>query len=92
MKDLVKIIAIIAGAVGAAALLTRKRADGSTMYDMLSGKGKEFGDKIVRYSAELKDRMMPDIKGSADENVFSNTYHRKYYMDDTNNNRIYTDS
>ena len=91
MKNSVKILAIIVGAVGAAALLNRKRADGSSMFDDISEKGKHLGDKIAEYGTQIKDKFMPDKTGPNGESVFSDMYDRHYYMDDTDT-RIYTDS
>ncbi len=91
MKDAWKILAIIAGAIGAAALLTRKRADGTSLFDDISETGRNLGDKIVDYGNQIKDRLMPDMKGPNGESVFSDMYDRHYYMDD-NDTRIYTES
>jgi len=91
MKTSVKILAIIAGAVGAAALLTRKRADGSSMFDDISEKGRDLGGKIAKYGNQIKDKLMPDKKGPNGENVFSDMYDRHYYIDESDK-RIYTES
>ena len=91
MKNSVKILAIIAGAVGAAALLNRKRADGSSIFNDISQKGRHLGDKIAEYGTQIKDKFTPDKTGPNGESVFSDMYDRHYYMDDTDT-RIYTNS
>jgi hypothetical protein len=62
MKNVIKILGIIAGAVGAAAIITRKRADGTSMFDDISETGKNWGDKLVQYGTQLKDKLMPELK------------------------------
>ena len=91
MKNAIKILGIIAGAVGAAAIITRKRADGSSMFDDISEKSKNWGDKLVQYGTQLKDKLMPDLKGPNGESVFTDMYDRHYYMDGENS-RVYTES
>ena len=91
MKNSIKILGIIAGAVGAAALLTRKRANGTSMFDDITQTGKSWGDKIVEYGNQLKDKLMPEMKGPNGENVYSDMYNRHYYMNEENA-RIYTDA
>ena len=91
MKNSIKILGVIAGAIGAAALLTRKRADGTSMFDEIADTSKNWGDKLVQYGTQLKDRLMPEMKGPNGESVFSDMYDRQYYMDN-DNKRIYTDA
>ena len=91
MNNGIKILAAIAGAVGAAAILTRKRADGTSLFDDIADAGRNWGDKLVQYGTELKDKLMPDMKGPNGESVFSDMYDRHYYMDESNQ-RIYSDA
>ena len=91
MKNSIKIIGVIAGAIGAAALLTRKRADGTSMFDDIADTSKNWGDKLVQYGTQLKDKLMPEMKGPNGESVFSDMYDRQYYMDN-DNKRIYVDA
>lgn len=91
MKNSIKILGIIAGALGAAALITRKRPDGTSMFDDIADAGKSWGDKLLKYGTQLKDKLMPDMKGPNGESVFSDMYDRHYYMDDKDK-RIYTDA
>ena len=91
MKNSIKILGVIAGAIGAAALLTRKRADGTSMFDDIADTSKNWGDKLVQYGTQLKDKLMPEMKGPNGESVFSDMYDRQYYMD-SDNKRIYTDA
>lgn len=91
MKNSIKILGVIAGAIGAAALLTRKRADGTSMFDDIADTSKNWGDKLVQYGNQLKDKLMPEMKGPNGESVFSDMYDRQYYMDN-DNKRIYTDA
>ncbi|MEO8795387.1 MAG: hypothetical protein ABI390_07945 [Daejeonella sp.] len=90
MKNSIKIIGIVAGAVAAATLITRKRADGTTMFDDLADASKNLGDKLVQFGTKLKDKFLPDMKGPNGEDMFADMYNRNYYLDDMNN-RIYTD-
>ena len=91
MKDVIKILGIIAGAVGAAAIITRKRADGTSMFDDISETGKNWGDKLVQYGTQLKDKLMPDLKGPIGESVFADMYDRHYYLDQEDK-RVYTEA
>lgn len=91
MKNSIKILGVIAGAIGAAALLTRKRADGTSMFDDVADAGKSWGDKLVQYGTQLKDKLMPEMKGPNGERVYSDMYDRRYYMNDESK-RIYTDA
>ena len=91
MKDVIKILGIIAGAVGAAAIITRKRADGTSMFDDISETGKNWGDKLVQYGTQLKDKLMPDLKGPNGESVFADMYDRHYYLDQEDK-RVYTEA
>ena len=91
MKNSLKIIGVVAGAIAAATLITRKRADGTSLFDDIADASKDWGDKLLQYGNKLKDRFIPGIKGPDGENIFSDMYERKYYMDDMNN-RIYTDN
>jgi hypothetical protein len=91
MKNSIKILGIIAGAVGAAALITRKRSDGTSLFDDISETGRSWGGKLKNYGAQIKDRLMPEMKGPNGESVFSDMYDRHYYMTE-NNTRIYTDA
>ena len=91
MKNSVKILAVVAGAIGAAAIITRKRADGTSLFDDISDAGRTWGDKLVRYGTQLKDKLMPEMKGPNGESVFSDMYDRHYYMK-PDNTRVYTDA
>jgi hypothetical protein len=91
MNNSLKILGIVAGAIGAAALITRKRADGTSMFDDISETGKSWGDKLMQYGTQIKDKLMPAMKGPHGESVFSDMYDRHYYFDGENN-RIYTDA
>ena len=90
MKNSIKIIGIVAGAVAAAALITRKRPDGSSLFDDIADASKGLGDKMLKYGNQLKDRFMPGLKGPNGEDVYLDMYDRHYYMDEMNN-RVYTD-
>ncbi|WP_026897936.1 hypothetical protein [Daejeonella oryzae] len=91
MRNSLKIIGIVAGAIAAASIITRKRADGTSLFDDIADASKGWSDKLQQYGTKLKDRFLPDLKGPNGEDVFSDMYDRKYYMDDMNN-RIYTDN
>ena len=91
MKNSIKILAVIAGAIGAAAIITRKRADGTSLFDDISDASKSWGDKLVQYGTQLKDKLMPEMKGPNGENVFSDMYDRYYYINESDQ-RIYTDA
>ena len=90
MKNSLKIIGIVAGAIAAATLITRKRADGTNLFDDIADASKGFGDRMAQWGSNLKDRLIPHSKGPEGEELFSDMYDREYYMDDMNN-RIYTD-
>ncbi|NEU09897.1 hypothetical protein GZH53_16350 [Flavihumibacter sp. R14] len=91
MNNSIKILAVIAGAIGAAAIITRKRADGTSLFDDISDAGRSWGDRLVQYGTQLKDRLMPEMKGPNGESVFSDMYDRHYYMDGSDQ-RVYTDA
>ena len=91
MKNSIKILGIIAGAIGAAALITRKRADGTSLFDDISETGKSWGDKVLEYGSQLRDKLMPDMKGPNGESVYTDMYDRHYYMNGENS-RVYTDA
>ena len=91
MRNSLKIIGIVAGAVAAATLITRKRADGTSLFDDIANAGKDWGDRLSQFGNKIKDRFIADMKGPKGEDMFSDMYDRKYYMDDMNN-RIYTDN
>lgn len=91
MKNSIKILGIIAGAIGAAALITRKRSDGTSLFDDISEKGKSWGDKVLEYGSQLRDKIMPDMKGPNGESVYTDMYDRHYYMNGENS-RVYTDA
>jgi len=91
MNNSIKILGIIAGAVGAAALITRKRADGTSMFDDIADATRGWGDKLVQYGGQLKDKLMPEMKGPDGESVFSDMYGRNYYMTQENT-RTYIDA
>ncbi len=90
MKNSIKIIGIVAGAMAAATLITRKRADGTTMFDDIADASKNLGERLVQFGTKLKDKFLPDMKGPNGEDMFADMYNRNYYLDDMNN-RIYTD-
>ena len=91
MKNSLKIIGIIAGAVTAATLITRKRADGTSLFDHIADASKGFGDRIAQWGSNLKDRLIPHSKEPEDDDLFSDMYKREFYMYDKKN-RIYTDN
>jgi hypothetical protein len=91
MKNAIKILGIIAGAVGAAALITRKRANGTSMFDDIAETGRNWGDKVVQYGTQLKDKLIHGKTGPNGESVFADMYDRHYYVD-SDQKRIYTDA
>jgi hypothetical protein len=90
MKNSIKILGIVAGAIAAATIITRKRADGTSLFDDIAEASKDWGNKLVDYSTRLKEKMTTDTKGPDGESVFSDMYDRQYYMDDTSK-KLYTD-
>lgn len=91
MRNSIKILGVIAGAIAAAAIITRKRADGTSLFDDIAEAGKGWGDRLVEYGGRLKDKLMPEMKGPNGESVFSDMYDRHYYMGD-GDKRVYTDA
>ena len=104
MKKITTILGIAAVAGVAYKILTHKKPDGSTMLDDLveSGKGltdkfnefaesgKGWKDKFNEFVDNVKDRLMPDMKGPNGEDVFTDMYKRNYYTT-TDGSRIYMD-
>jgi hypothetical protein len=90
MKNSIKILGIVAGAIAAATIITRKRADGTSLFDDIAEESKDWGNKLVDYSTRLKEKMTTDIKGPDGDSVFSDMYDRQYYMDDTSK-KLHTD-
>ncbi len=91
MKNSIKILAVIAGAVAAAGILSRKRLDGTSLLDDIADAAKDWSDKLVEYGTQVKDKLMPEMKGPNGESVFSDMYDRRYYLDEENE-RKYTDN
>ncbi len=85
-------------------VLTHKKPDGTTLLDDLTEASKgwtdklnEFAeankgwkDKISQFVENVKDRLMPDMKGPNGEDVFTDMYKRNYYTDGTGS-RVYMD-
>jgi hypothetical protein len=91
MKNSLKIIGIVAGAVAAATLITRKRADGTSLFDDIADSCKGFGDQFSQFGSNLKNRVAPNSPEPEGDELSSDMYEREYYRDDMNN-RIYTDN
>ncbi|MES2874025.1 MAG: hypothetical protein V4708_09905 [Bacteroidota bacterium] len=105
MKKMTTILGIAAVAGVAYKVLTRKKADGSTLLDDLTEASKgwtdkvsEFADankgwseKITQFVEKIKDRLMPDVKGPNGEDVFMDMYKRNYYKNDEGT-RVYMDT
>ena len=95
MKKFTTILGLAAVAGVAYKVLTHKKADGSTLLGDLtdaskgwSDKFNEFAeankgwsDKISQFVGNLKDKLMPDVKGPNGEDVFTDMYKRNYYTD-----------
>lgn len=102
MKKLTTILGLAAVAGVAYKVLTQKKADGSTLIDDLTqaSKGwsdkfnqfaeanKGWPDKIAQIIGNLKDKLMPDLKGPNGEDVFIDMYKRNYYTNDQGS-RVY---
>ena len=85
-------------------VLTHKKADGSTLLDDLTEAGKGWSDKLNDFAeankgwkdkfnqfvTDVKDRLMPDMKGPNGEDVFTDMYKRNYYTD-SQGGRVYMD-
>ena len=91
MRNLTKLIGLAAGAAAVYTLLTRKREDGTSLWNDITEASKGWSDKVMEYGNRLKDRLMNDVKGPNGEDVFSDMYDRHYYVDDQNR-RIYMEN
>jgi hypothetical protein len=95
MKKITTILGVAAVAGVAYKVLTHKKADGSTLLDSLTEAGKGWADKFNEFADasggwkdkfnefvdDVKDRVMPDMKGPNGEDVFTDMYKRNYYTD-----------
>ena len=90
MKKAAGVLAVVAGAVAIGAVLLHKRKDGTTLCDTLVDSAKEFGDKAMKYSMKLKDRLLHDVHGPNGEAVYADMYNRHFY-EDAEGGRIYLD-
>jgi hypothetical protein len=88
MKKVVQLLGVAAAAGLAYKVLTQKKANGSTMLEDLTEAGKGWADKLSQYAGELKDKLMPGMRGPNGEDVYMDMYKRNYYMD-TAGSRVY---
>lgn len=90
MKKVVQLLGVAAAAGIAYKVLTQKKSNGTTLLDELTEASKGWADKLSEFAGELKDKLMPDLKGPNGESVFKDMYKRNYYTDNTGT-RTYMD-
>jgi hypothetical protein len=104
MKKMTTILGIAAVAGVAYKVLTHRKADGTTLLDDITEASKGWGDKLNEFAEankgwkdkfnqfvdNVKDRLMPDMKGPNGEDVFTDMYKRNYYTDGQGG-RVYMD-
>ena len=92
MKNNAKgIIGLVAGAAFLSALMLLKRRNGQSVGSYLLSCTKDFGSQISTYATQIKDKLMPHMKGPHGEPVYSDMYDRNFYEDD-HGERVYLEN
>lgn len=84
------LLGIVAGAAAVSAILYYKRNEVSRVSGNLKDSAKNWGDRLVEYGSELKDRIMNNVKGPNGEPVYLDMYDRQFYEDEMGR-RVYMD-
>lgn len=81
---------IVAGAAAVGAMLYYKKDEVSRMGGNLRNSARNWGDRLVEYGSELKDRILHNVKGPNGEPVYLDMYDRQFYEDEMGK-RVYMD-
>lgn len=91
MKKLV-VLGVGAGAAAAAIVaLMYRRKDGTRLADGLIDSARGFGNRLVEYGNQIKDRLLHNVKGPNGEPVYLDMYDRQFYENDMGH-RVYLEN
>jgi len=80
----------VAGAAAVTAVLYYKRNEVSRASGNILDSAKDFGDRLVQYGSDLKDRILHNVKGPNGEPVYLDMYDRQFFEDEMGK-RVYLD-
>lgn len=81
---------IVAGAVAVTAALYYKRSEVSKAGNRFLDSARGFGDRLVEYGTDIKNRLLQNVKGPNGEDVYLDMYDRQFYEDEMGK-RVYLD-